>query len=183
MTSRDDPTRKTQRLTEIASGYKSAGTFIGAIETGLFTVISEGAATVEAIAGKLQLPVETTDRLVIGCKALDLIVESDGVIRNQDDVERYMVRTSRTYFGDFLAYEFDRQYTEWESLSQRLRGSGRAKQESFYLGLMQDATEARKFTVAGYESAISLAYLLAKQFNFSAHRKWLDFAGGSGCTQ
>ena len=88
MTSRDDPTRKTQRLTEIASGYKSARTFIGAIETGLFTVISEGAATVETIAGKLELPVETADRLVIGCKALDLIVESDGVIRNQDDVER-----------------------------------------------------------------------------------------------
>ena len=44
---------------------------------------------------------ETADRLVIGCKALDLIVESDGVIRNQDDVERYMVRTSRTYWGDF----------------------------------------------------------------------------------
>lgn len=180
MSTSTNSTRSTQRLTELASSYKCAGTLVGAIEIGLFTAISEGSNSLAKIANAVGLALETTDRLVIACKALDLIEESDGVIRNTDDVEHYMVRTSRTYFGDFLAYEFSRQYSEWESLSQRLRGSGRPQQESHYLGLMQDSNEARKFTVAGYESAISLAHLLAKRFDFSTHKKWLDFAGGSG---
>ena len=136
-------TRKTERLTNLAYAHKSAGTLIGAIEVGLFTAISEGNDSVEKLAHALDLPVEITDRLIIACKALDLIEESGGVVKNTDDVERYLVRTSRTYFGDFLAYEFHRWYSEWESLRQRLPGSGKPKQESFYIGLLQNPEEAR----------------------------------------
>ena len=90
-------TRKTERLTNLAYAHKSAGTLIGAIEVGLFTAISEGNDSVEKLAHALDLPVEITDRLIIACKALDLIEESGGVVKNTDDVERYLVRTSRTY--------------------------------------------------------------------------------------
>ncbi len=47
--------------------------------------------------------------------------------------------------------------------------------------MMANPEEARKFTVAGYNSSISLAHKFAKMFDFSAYRLWLDFAGGSGC--
>ena len=174
------PARKTERLNELAFSFKNAGTLVGAIELGLFTAISEGNDDAEKLASALGLPLETTDRLIIACRSLDLVEESDGRVKNADDVERYLVRTNRAYFGDFLAYEFHRRYAEWESLSGRLRGSGKPKQESMYIGLLQDAEEARKFTVAGYESAISMAHVLLKRFDFSTHSKWLDFAGGSG---
>ena len=123
---------------------------------------------------------EVVDRLVIACQALGLVVKEQNSLRNAHDVERYMVRTGRHYFGDFLAYEFSRQYAEWASVSEWLHGSGRPKQDSFYLDLMRNPGEARKFTLAGFESALSLAHLLTRIFDFTQHRKWLDFAGGSG---
>ena len=174
------PAQKTERLNELAFSFKNAGTLIGAIELGLFTAISEGSDDAEKLAVALSLPFETIDRLIIACKSLDLIVHSGGLFKNADDVERYLVRTKRTYLGDFLAYEFHRRYSEWEGVSQRLRGSGKPKQESYYIELLQNPEEARKFTVAGYESAIGLAHVLPKRFDFSTHRRWLDFAGGSG---
>ena len=82
MSTSRDPTRKTQRLTELASSYKGAGTLVGAIEVGLFTAISAGHDRVETIAAKLDLPVETVDRLIIACKSLDLVVQTGGLIRN-----------------------------------------------------------------------------------------------------
>ena len=51
---------------------------------------------------------EVVDRLVIACQALGLIVREQNSLRNADDVERYMVRSGRHYFGDYLAYEFSR---------------------------------------------------------------------------
>ena len=172
--------QKTERLNELAFSFKSAGTLVGAIELGLFTAISEGNDSLEKLVNALELPMETIERLVIVCKSLDLIKESGGFVNNADDVERYLVRTARTYFGDFLAYEFHRRYAEWENVSQRLRVSGKPKQESYYIELLQNPEEARKFTKAGYESAIALAHVLPKRFDFSTHHRWLDFAGGSG---
>ena len=91
-------------------------------------------------------------------------------LRNAHDVERYIVCTGRHYFGDFLAYEFSRQYAEWASLSERLHGSGRPKQDSFYLDLMRNPGEARKFTLAGFE-LIEVQWLISHQLGKITARK------------
>jgi cyclopropane fatty-acyl-phospholipid synthase-like methyltransferase len=44
-----------------------------------------------------------------------------------------------------------------------------------------DPQAARAFTVSGYNSSISLAHKLAKEFDFSRHSLFLDLGGGSGC--
>jgi hypothetical protein len=178
----NDPTRdlKTERLTDIAYGYKKTGTLLAAIEFGIFTAISEGAGTVQEIAATVELPEETTDRLLTVCKALDLVREVNGEHQNLSDVERYLVRTSPTYFGDFLLYSAKKAYDDWQELAQEIRGSGNPMPEKRYKALMRDPEEARKFTIAGYNSSISLAHRLAKMFDFSRYTLWCDFAGGSG---
>lgn len=171
---------KTERLSGMAYGFKNAGALLAGIELGLFTAISEGAATVGQLSDNLGIPEESIDRLLSACKALELVREEDCGYVNFSDVERYLVRSSRTYYGDFLVYDAKVEYDGWKNLAREFTTSGEPIPRKPYSALA-NPEEARKFTVAGYNSSISLANKFAKVFDFSAYKKWLDFAGGSGC--
>ena len=179
----DDPTRgmKTERLTEMANAFKNAGTLLACIEFEIFTAIAEGATDVAKISGKTGLPEESVDRLLTACKALKLVHEVDGEYQNLDDVQRYLVRSSRTYYGDYLVYDSKKSYDNWKELAREIRGSDQPAPPRSYFAMMANPEDARRFTVAGYNSSISLAHKFAKTYDFSAHELWLDFAGGSGC--
>jgi hypothetical protein len=171
---------KTERLSGMAYGFKNAGALLAGIELGLFSAISEGAAGLEQISDSLGIPAESIDRLLTVCKALELVREEGGRYENFSDVERYLVRSSRTYYGDFLVYDAKSTYDSWKNLAQEFRTSGEPPPRRAY-AMIANPEEARKFTVAGYNSSISLAHKFAKEFDFSMYKKWLDFAGGSGC--
>lgn len=179
----DDPTRsmKTERLTGMANAFKNAGTLLAGIELGIFTAIAEGACNVAQISDKTGVPEESIDRLLTACKALDLVREVDGKYQNFDDAQRYLVRSSRTYYGDYLVYDSKKSYDNWKELAREIRGGGGPAPSRSYFAMMANPEDARKFTVAGYNSSLSLAHKFAKKFDFSAYALWLDFAGGSGC--
>jgi len=179
----DDATRnlKTERLNEMAFSFKKTGALLAAIEVGLFTAISQGSRTLDEISRAIGIGREATDRLLIVCKVLGLVEEAGGEYTNAGDVERYLVRDQRAYFGDYLVYQAGSEYDSWKSVAANLRGGGEPDRGKIYLSLMSDPDEARRFTVAGYNSSLSLAHKLAKEFDFSPYRRWLDCGGGSGC--
>jgi hypothetical protein len=179
-----DPTEryKTERLNELAFSFKKTGALLAAIELGIFTAISEGARTVPEIARATGMEEEAADRLLIVCKALQLVREADGHYRNVSDVERYLVRGQRTYFGDYLVYQAGIEYSGWHKLAPHLRPPTEAQDPpKMYAALVSSPDAARQFTTAGYNASLPLAHRLARKFDFSKHRLWLDWAGGSGC--
>lgn len=178
-----DSKLSTERLNNMAYAYKQTGCLLAAIELGIFDAVDAdgGKATLAGIAKHCDLPEETTDRLLTVCKALDLVREANGAYENTADVDRFLVRGKRAYFGDFLLYQTRENYDDWKELGDNLRGDGGPAPERAYAIRMRDPVEARKFTEAGYNSAISLAHRFAKMFDFSQYKLWLDFAGGSGC--
>ncbi len=184
MTASTDPgsRRNTERLNELALSFKKSQALAAALEFGLFTALSEGAGTADAVARHCGIDPEAADRLLIICKAMDLIVEEGGRHRNLDDVEHYLVRDKPTYFGDYLGFTIATEYDEWRRFPDNLRDVSSAPLPSkLYEGYLNDPERAREFTTAGYNSSIALAHRLAKRFDFSRFRHWLDFAGGSGC--
>jgi acetylserotonin N-methyltransferase len=186
-----DPTigRKTERLNEMAFAYMNSSALLAAIKLGIFSAIAEGAGDVADIASKTGLQPETAERLLIVCQALQLVRVEDGRYRNLNDVERYLVKASPTYFGDYLFYMASAGlsgtgFSGGEELIGHLTGVSAGKQvkaENIYASLMSTRESARKFTEAGYNSSIALAHRLAKHFDFSRFKRWLDLAGGSGC--
>jgi SAM-dependent methyltransferase len=182
---KDDFTQdlKTERMTEMAMGFKKSGVLLGAIEVDLFTHIANGAATLDDIALALDVDAEKADRLLTACKSMDLVREVDGRHENYSDVERYLVKDSRTYYGGFLTYAAHRDYKTWENVSNFLSANPETNEadDRSYINLMKDPASARKFTVAGYEASIGLGHKLAKEFDFSLFNRWLDLGGGSGC--
>jgi SAM-dependent methyltransferase len=165
----------TQRLMEMGFAFRQSGTIAAALDFELFTRISEGANKPSEVAEKIGIPAEATERLMIACAAMKLLEKKgDGYI-NAPDVEKYFVKTNRTYFGDWLKWTIKRDYDVWKNLSDRLRPPRRG-----YYAMKDDPQAAREFTTAGYNSAISMAHKLAKEFNFSDYKLFLDLGGGSG---
>ncbi len=174
---------KTERMTDIALAFKKTGTLLAAIELGLFSHISGGAGTAGELGAAMGIEAEKADRLLTACKAMDLLREVDGRHVNMSDVERYLVKDSRTYFGDYLTYIAQRDYANWDHIADDLTAAsdGDGRDERSYLNYLQDPEAARRFTVAGYEASIGLGHKLAKEYDFSRFGHWLDIAGGSGC--
>ena len=164
-----------QRLNDMGFAYKQAGTLIAAIELNLFTHVSEGRAMPNKVADKIGIPAESADRLMMACAALGLLEKGDKGYMNAPDVEKYLVKTRPTYFGDYLVYQTKIEYDTWKDLASLLKPPDRT-----YDAIANDPEKAREFTVAGYEAAISSAHKLAKEFDFSPYSLWLDLGGGSG---
>lgn len=178
--------QKTGRMTEIALAYKKSQTLMTGVDLGVFDAISAGIDTLSTLSEKIGLEPEKLDRLLTACKATELIREVGGRYENYSDVERYLVKDKRTYFGDYLTYIGRRDYDAWAELTDNLTADvtpeeARERDERTYLAVMDDPAYAREFTEAGYEASLPLGYKLAKEFDFSGHRRWLDIAGGSGC--
>lgn len=165
----------TQRLMEKTLSFRQTGTIIAALEMELFTKLSEGPAEPAEIAEKIGIPVESAERLMIACAAIDVLEKTGGRYVNAPDVEKYLVKGNPTYFGDWLIYTVRTEYDGWKNIASRLRPPRRG-----YYVTKDDPQAARAFTVAGYNSAISMAHKLAKEFNFSDHKLFLDLGGGSG---
>ncbi len=165
----------TQRLMEKTLSFRQTGTIIAALEMELFTKLSEGPAEPAEIAEKIGIPVESAERLMIACAAIDVLEKTGGKYFNAPDVEKYLVKGNPTYFGDWLIYTVRTEYDGWKNIASRLRPPRRG-----YYATKDDPQAARAFTVAGYNSAISMAHKLAKEFDFSDHKLFLDLGGGSG---
>ena len=173
---------KTERMTDLALAYKKSCTMLTGLDLGLFTKISEGVDTLEGLAGALELDAERIDRLLTVCKAVELVREVDGRYVNLSDVERYLVKGKRGYFGDYLTYIARRDYSAWAALTDNLTAEvSEVVDERTYMASMSDPNQAREFTEAGYEASLPLGHKLAKEFDFGRFRRWLDIAGGSGC--
>jgi SAM-dependent methyltransferase len=166
----------TQRLNEMALAYRNAGTLIGALELGLFTTLSEGPMAPAQVAEKTGMSQESAERIMIACTALKLIEKSGAGYVNAPDVDRYLVRGRPTYFGDYLVYQAKGEYDGWKNIASRLKPPKRT-----YHAIAADPKAARAFTIAGYNSSISVGHKLAREFDFSRYSLFLDLGGGSGC--
>jgi SAM-dependent methyltransferase len=168
----------TQRINEMAFAFRHTGTLIAALDLGLFTRVSEseGPAEPAEVAEKIGMSAEAAHRLMIACAALGLLENRGSGYVNAPDVDRYLVRGRPTYFGDYLIYQAKNDYDGWKNIASRLRPPKRT-----YHAMAADPQAARAFTVAGYNSSISLAHKLAKEFDFSRYSLFLDLGGGSGC--
>ena len=166
----------TQRINEMAFAFRHTGTVIAALELGLFTAVSERPSEPAEIAEKTGMPVSSAERLMIACAALELLERRGARYVNAPDVDKYLVRGRPTYFGDYLIYQAKNDYDGWKNIASRLKPPKRR-----YHAMAENPQAARAFTVAGYNSSISAAHKLAKEFDFSRYSLFLDLGGGSGC--
>ncbi len=85
----------TIRLQRIARGFTETAVFYAAIDLDLFTHVSHGAASIDAVAAAANISALNAERTVVVLLAMGLLEKDvDGQLRNAPDCEKFMVSTS-----------------------------------------------------------------------------------------
>jgi len=107
------PPITTERLNELAFSFKKSQALAAALEINLFTALSKGAATAGELAARCDASPEAIDRLLVVCGAMELVIKDGARFTNAPDVERFLVRDKRGFFGDYLRFTIGAEYAEW----------------------------------------------------------------------
>lgn len=177
-TERSDTGRlDTVRLQQISRAYVRSAALMAAVELGLFTRISEGAVTTDALAKTLGLTPTNAERLATACVALGLLERHGETLRNAPDVERFLVEGAPHYAGPWILFTKP-QWDEWGRLAAHLQ---RAEPPAV-LGKYVDFTveDARRYHRATYSVGLGAGRRFVRQADLAGRRRLLDLGGGSG---
>lgn len=174
----DEPRVDTIRLQRLARAYTETAVFYAAIDLGLFTHVSEGATTIEALADVMGIRPLNAERLVVVCLAMGLLERDDGgALRNAADCEKFMVSTSPRYAGAWMTFT-RHEAPDWFKLSTALSDTS----EPSELGLYTDMTveRARRYHAATYSIGMGAGRRFCRDVDLTGKSRLLDLGGGSG---
>jgi 2-hydroxy-4-(methylsulfanyl)butanoate S-methyltransferase len=165
-------------VSRIGYGFMGSKALFAAVELDLFTRLAERPRTVGELAEAAGVGERPMRMLLAPLRALGLVgVDDDGRYLNSPAAATYLSKASPHYYGDYFRFQIDRQvYPAWTNLLAALRGDPVPR---FY-DQMQDAADARDFSVAQHAGSLGPAHLLARRLDASGWRRLLDVAGGTG---
>lgn len=170
----------TRRLQEMGHAFKQSGVLMAAIELDLFSCVSHGANTVEAICQRMGLSSWAGTKLIDACAALGLLVRKGDSYFNASDVEKFLVKGKRAYIGPWITGGKDT-YELWKEVAPILTGSKAPAGKGFYDQAWKDVQAARKLHQATYSVGLAAGYKLARRLDLGRFSLLLDLGGGSGC--
>ncbi|MGV9771238.1 methyltransferase [Streptosporangium sp. NPDC003464] len=162
------------RIVDVATGYMAAKQLFAASEAGLFAALAEGPATVAEISARTGLPERTARILSDAMAGLELLTRESGVYANSPSVTRYLSGSGDDVdLRPFLAFLDSISYGHWLGFGETARTAQPAS---------LDLDEGRWGTfLTGVMTYNALhAKMLADGYDFSRHRRVLDFGGLSG---
>lgn len=159
----------------LALAYRSSTVLFAATELDVFTVIARGDATVDRLAGELQLKAEPLRLLLESCVAEGLLTRNGDAFANTPATDAFLVRDRPTYAGHGLKYAEDL-YEAWGSLASLIRTGRPTISPESILG--DDKEKTRAFVLAMHERAKGMSAVLPHGADFSGRKRLLDVGGG-----
>ncbi len=169
------PPITTVRLQNIAQSYGQSAALMAAVEIGVFTAISEGAATFDAVAARLDIHPTNAERLVVMLCAAGLVT-NDGGLRNTEDVERFLVEGKPGYMGPWITFTKP-QWNAWGRLAEHIRNKNLQ-----VMGAIDTFTvaDARRYHKATYSIGMGAGRRFVRQVDLKRRTRIMDIGGGSG---
>jgi len=109
-----------QALITLLESYRPARALMAAVEVGVFDGLAAGAATVEELAGRLELPARSLGILLNACRVMGMLEMEAGRYRNAPAAEAYLVEGKPTYIGHAAKLE-SMFFWHWGSLTDTIR--------------------------------------------------------------
>ncbi len=172
----DSPPVTTVRLQNIAQSYGQSAALMAAVELGAFTAISQGAATFDEVAARLDIHPTNAERLIVLLCAAGLVVKDGGRLRNAKDVERFLVEGKPGYMGPWITFTKP-QWNEWGRLSEHLRVKDLKVMGSIDAFTVEDA---RRYHKATYSIGMGAGRRFVRQVDLTGKKRIMDIGGGSG---
>ncbi|MBP8306761.1 MAG: methyltransferase domain-containing protein [Burkholderiaceae bacterium] len=166
----------TVRLQDIATAYGQSAALMAAVEVGLFTAVSQGAGTYEAVAQSLKIHVTNAERLMVMLCAIGLLEKTQGQHRNAADVERFLVEGKPGFMGPWITFTKP-MWNEWGKLGEHIRNT-----QLSVLGSNREYTtvDARRYHNATYSIGLGAGRRFVRQVDLTGRRRIMDIGGGSG---
>jgi ubiquinone/menaquinone biosynthesis C-methylase UbiE len=163
-----------EAIVDLAAGFMAAKHLFAASELGLFEVLADAPADLDALAARTGLTRRAARISADAMVALGLLEASDGTYRNSPVAAAFLAGPGPGDLRPFLRFWDKISYPAWTQLADAL-ASG-PPQEIFELGdgLQQVASEGIEAVTAGPAAALPAA------FDFGPHQRLLDIGGGTG---
>jgi len=166
-------------ISAIAYGFMGSQALFAALELGLFTTLSQEPGKLDALAIKLRAPVGPLKVLLSTCLALRLLEWDGERYSNSSAAQRFLVRTSRSYVGDYYLRQVSPLlYPRLPLVRSLLRGELLEPLE--YTHLLTDPSVTEEFVRGQHAGSLGPAVILARSHDFSDCSRLLDLGGGSG---
>jgi cyclopropane fatty-acyl-phospholipid synthase-like methyltransferase len=166
-------------ISAIAYGFLGSQALFSALRLGLFTTLADTPCTIPQLATKLNVPPEPLTVLVTTCLTLKLLEWDGEYCRNTPAATRYLVKSSRTYIGDYYLRQIKQ--TMFDSSNQiHSILEGQVQATPTYASFLEDRERAEEFIRGQHAGSTSPAALLARSLDFSNYKNLLDLGGGSG---
>ena len=166
----------TVRLQNIAQSYGQSAALMAAVEIGVFTAISKGAATYDEVAKAVDIHPTNAERLMVMLCAAGLLQKSGDRHSNAPDVERFLVEGAPGFMGPWITFTKP-QWNEWGRLGDHLRVESLKVMGSIETFTVADA---RRYHNATYSIGMGAGRRFVRQVDLSKRRRVMDIGGGSG---
>lgn len=165
-------------VSSIAYGFMGSQVLFAALDLGVFTALAAGPLEAGELARKLGAKLEPLQSLLAACRALELIECEENSYRNTSAAQRYLVRNTRGYMGEYYLRQIaEILYAQVPDTRAILRGQAQA---GTYNRFLEDPARTELFIRGQHAGSSGPAYLLAKTLDLSSFKCLLDLGGGSG---
>jgi len=164
----------------VAYGFMASQALFSALELGIFdhAAASAAGATIQELQKATGVAAPRLQTLVTALAAVGALRRSGaGRYTPSPNAARYLVRSSRQFYGDYLRMQIGRQFYQHMGGLPEVMKTGKAVD---YATLFSDPAEADLYTRAQHNGSLATARQLCKWVDFSGMGSMLDIGGGSG---
>ena len=167
------PAKKDDDLSKIDSlnwAYRTSRVLQIANRIGVFNVLTEKPLSAEQISSKCKTDAELTEKLLIACAALGLLIKNRNQYCNSDLANTYLVKGKKTYQGNMIAHS-SWVRTRWDDIENTIcnePADPEAEQHYNFIMAMDNIANT------------SRANSFLKSIDLSNRKLLLDVGGGPG---
>jgi 3-hydroxy-5-methyl-1-naphthoate 3-O-methyltransferase len=177
--SRDESRSPSSALLEMAQAYRQSAILMTACELKVFTHLSEGPMSADALAHNCQVPIRGLQRLLNACVVLDLLEKEDERYRNTPIAETFLVQGKPGYMGVLIGGGTEH-YEAWGRLTQAIWEDRPVNPHSAEALPTLPDERIRGYVERLYDMGKRNAVAIADRLDLAQVRQVLDVAGGSG---
>ncbi|UCS94570.1 methyltransferase [Echinicola marina] len=178
-----------EKILQIGMGFFASKALLVAVKMGLFTFLSFGKQSVQAIQEKLGLDDRALYDFLDALVSLGFLeregIKSGAYYSNSPDANQFLDRNKPSYIGGILEMANNRLYPFWNNLEEALK-SGKPQNEakgaqgSIFEMVYADETKLREFlnAMAGIQRGNFIMF--ANEFDFSPYFTHCDIGGAGG---
>lgn len=164
-------------LDQLAYGFMASQALFAALELNIFDRLAQEPLTVEDLSKACGMPVNRLQTLLTALVASKCLRICEKKYSNSPNVSKFMVSSSKAYYGDYLKYQIGRLfYSRMGQLVPVLRG----EETLDYSEWFSDPEVASSYTQAQHNGSLATARALFKRISLKGVRQMLDVGGGSG---